>query len=84
MFQNDYLPYARRVPTKPSDLLQVLRRALRERRNDLGLTQEEVADVLGMAVRHYQKIEAGELNITLRTLARVASAVRTSPADLLK
>jgi transcriptional regulator with XRE-family HTH domain len=48
------------------------------------LTQEEVADILGMAVRHYQKIEAGELNITLRTLARVASAVRTSPSDLLK
>lgn len=47
------------------------------------MTQEDVADMLGMVARQYQKIEAGQVNITLRTLTRIAKALRSNPADLL-
>lgn len=56
---------------------------LRRQRSVLGLSQEEVAERLGMATRHYQKIESGELNVTMATLCRVADALRVEPAALL-
>jgi DNA-binding Xre family transcriptional regulator len=37
-----------------------------------------------IATRHFQKLEAGELNLTLRTLCRLAEALEVRPADLLK
>ena len=40
-------------------------RALRERR---GLTQDHLAHLAGLATRHLQKIEAGQVNVTLRTV----------------
>lgn len=49
----------------------------------LGLSQEEVAERIGIATRHYQKIEAGELNVTVATLCKVADALRTEAATLL-
>lgn len=47
------------------------------------MTQEAVAKRLHMVPRHYQKIEAGELNITLATLCRLAIALRVTPSQLL-
>ena len=47
-------------------------RVLRERR---GLTQDHLAYVAGLATRHLQKIEAGQVNVTLRTIARLAAAL---------
>jgi transcriptional regulator with XRE-family HTH domain len=49
---------------------------LKRRRKELGMTQEDVADALGMVARQYQKIEAGETNLTLRTLVRLGLALR--------
>lgn len=57
--------------------------ALKRRRKALSLSQEDVADLLGMVTRQYQKIEAGEVNVTLRTLARLATVLRTEPRDLI-
>lgn len=48
------------------------------------MTQEDVADRLGMVVRQYQKIESGEVNVTLRTLTRIAKVLESRPADLLR
>jgi transcriptional regulator with XRE-family HTH domain len=36
-----------------------------------------------MNLRHWQKIEAGEINVTLNTLAKLAQALGVDPADLL-
>ncbi len=36
-----------------------------------------------MNLRHWQKVEAGELNVTLRTLARLGCALETEAADLI-
>lgn len=49
---------------------------LKRRRAHLKLTQEEAADRCGVAVRHYQKLEAGQVNLTLRTLVRVSVAMK--------
>jgi transcriptional regulator with XRE-family HTH domain len=56
--------------------------ALKRRRLELGLTQEDAADALGMVTRHYQKIESGKTNVTLRTLTRLALALRVEVRDL--
>jgi transcriptional regulator with XRE-family HTH domain len=48
-------------------------RALRVAR---GLTQEALALRVGMGWRHLQKIEAGEVNLTLRTICRFAAALQ--------
>jgi transcriptional regulator with XRE-family HTH domain len=47
------------------------------------MTQEAVAERLHMVPRHYQKIEAGELNVTLSTLCKLALALRVKPRTLL-
>jgi hypothetical protein len=37
----------------------------------------------GIAVRHYQKIEAGEVNITLKTLENLSHALKSNVKNLL-
>ena len=37
-----------------------MRENLRKARKEKGLTQQAVADLLGIGLRYYQKIEAGE------------------------
>lgn len=39
-----------------------MRGNLKKARKDAGLTQQEMADKLGLGLRHYQKVEDGELN----------------------
>jgi hypothetical protein len=34
--------------------------------------------------RHWQKIEAGEVNATLQTLVRIADALHVDPVDLVR
>jgi len=52
-------------------------------RNAKGLTQEKLALQAEMGWRHLQKIEAGEVNVTLLTLAQLAKALGVDPATLL-
>jgi transcriptional regulator with XRE-family HTH domain len=56
---------------------------VRALRADRGLTLEQAAERAEMAWRHWQKVEAGEVNATLRTLARLAEALGTTAAELL-
>ena len=58
---------------KPS-LQRRLTAGLKRQRKRLGWSQERAAEALGIVPRHYQKIEAGELNVTLRTLDRLCRA----------
>jgi transcriptional regulator with XRE-family HTH domain len=58
-----------------------LAKKAREKRTDLDLTQEAVAEAAGLSPRHYQKFEAGELNVTLKTLCRVADALKVPLRD---
>lgn len=49
-----------RATTRLGDVIRKRRRALR-------LTQEDAAEKIGIASRHYQKLEAGSVNVTLLT-----------------
>jgi transcriptional regulator with XRE-family HTH domain len=52
-----------------------LAEAVRRRRLELTLTQEAAAASVKMAPRHYQKLEAGQLNVTLRTLTTLVTVL---------
>lgn len=56
---------------------------LRELRSRSGLTQEEAARKVGIGWRHYQKIEAAEVNLSLTTLCRLAEVFAVGPDSLL-
>src|SRR5919199_5847457 len=70
--------------TPPDTLLETLARRVRACRRDLGLTQEELADRAGLNPRHVQKIEAGELNVTIGTLSALAIALGVTITDLIE
>lgn len=54
------------------------------RRKELGLSREAAAHEADMDVRHWAKVETGDHGVTLRTLAKLAVALRVEPSDLLK
>lgn len=56
-------------------------RLLRQGRD---ISQDELSSRAGLAVRHLQKLEAGEVNATLKTLAAVGAALGVDPQALLQ
>lgn len=56
---------------------------LRGRRNAIGLTQEGVAEKIGISLRFYQMIERGEKSVSLDTLIRLSKALTISVDYLL-
>jgi len=65
-------------------LMRTVGRNVRSARLKAGLTQEEAASRSEIDVKHLQKIETGSINVTLRSLARLAFALRTTPELLLR
>ncbi len=57
---------------------------VRRLREKAGWTQEQAADVMEIATRHYQKIEAGDVNVTVATLVRVAKAFEVDVKSLFE
>ncbi len=57
---------------------------IRKLRNQRGLSQEEFASVCGVNRSYMGRIERGELNLTLDTLAKVGKGLGTSVWALLK
>jgi transcriptional regulator with XRE-family HTH domain len=56
---------------------------LREARERLGLTQEQVADRSGVHSTEVSRIEAGKRDPQVSTLRRLAAAVEVKPGQLL-
>lgn len=48
------------------------------------MTQETLSAEAMLAPRHLQKIEAGEVNVTLKTLAAIAGALGVHPESLFR
>jgi transcriptional regulator with XRE-family HTH domain len=80
-------PYRRfTVPGRPNlpsaqDRLAASSKRLRTR---LGWTQEKAAETAGLNIRHYQKIEEGSVNVTLKTVEQVAEAFGVDLIELLR
>jgi len=62
----------------------VLGANIRRLRKAKGLTQEQLAHEAGMAMRYVAGVERGEENPSLRFLVKIAEALDTEPATLLK
>lgn len=57
---------------------------IRRLRKEKGLTQEQLAHEAGMAMRYVAGVERGEENPSLRFLVKIAEALGTEPAGLLR
>lgn len=54
------------------DTLQIMGQRLRELRTERKLPQRELAGVLNVTLRHYQRVEHGEINLPVLTLCALA------------
>ena len=67
-----------------SKINQKLAKRLRQLRKKHKLTQEQTAELAGMDIRHYQKLESRSPNSpTLDTLAKLAKAFKITLSELL-
>ena len=76
------LGVAQRAGTE-TELRERLALNVRKLRESAGLTLEQAAERSGMYWRHWQKVEAGEVNATLKTLVRLGLALDVDPGELV-
>jgi transcriptional regulator with XRE-family HTH domain len=57
---------------------------IRRLRKAKGLTQEQLAHESEIAMRYIAGVERGEENPSLKYLVKIADALETEPADLLR
>ncbi len=66
----------KKIQSKPSKIFLKIGMLIREKRLELGLTQEELALKVGMNQPDISKIEEGRKNITLETLVRLCKVLK--------
>lgn len=64
--------------------LKKIGQSIRNARKRAGLRQIDVNKKTGLSYRHYQSIEAGEINLTVETLCRLARLFRVPASSFLK
>lgn len=57
---------------------------VKQLRNERGMTQEELSQRSGLAIRFLQDIEAGNKQASIKTVFRLADAFEVSPNDLVE
>lgn len=65
------------------DALLVVGARIRAERKRLGLSQEALANAVGLHRTYIGGVERGERNVGLRNLVRIARALHIHPAELL-
>jgi transcriptional regulator with XRE-family HTH domain len=80
----DYLGMPR-LSSKTDKNKQLVRlgAAIRAKRKELGVSQEELAITAGVERSNMGKIERGENNLSVLNLVRVAEALDSTAADIL-
>ncbi len=59
-------------------------RAVRQKRNKLGVSQEEFADMCGLDRTYIGGIERGERNVALQNIEKIAKAFGASLSDMFR
>lgn len=62
--------------------LKALGIAFRQRREKLGMTNEQVAEAADINVNYYARIERGEINTSVRKLVAIADALTSDFSKL--
>lgn len=57
---------------------------VRARRNELGLSQEALADVAGLHWTFVGQVERGRRNLTLHNILKIARGLGVDPGDLVQ
>ncbi len=65
-------------------LLLYIAANVRQIRSKRGLTQEALAEAVGVDLRFIQKVESGKASVSLGTLVALAEALAVKPGVLLK
>ncbi len=74
----------RRVsPAEPARVIQGVGRRIAERRAQLDMTQDQLAEALGVSVQYVNRLEAGE-NLTIRSLVQIANLLGLTITELFE
>ena len=65
------------------ELQRIVGRNLRLHRQQMGLSQEQFAEQIGVHRTYMGGLERGERNLTLKALERIAVLINVDPRDLL-
>ena len=68
---------------KDDEMLRELGIEIRSRRKALRMTQEKLADEVGVTFKHVSDIERGRTSLSAILLVRIATALKVTPNDLL-
>ncbi|MFN8655983.1 MAG: helix-turn-helix transcriptional regulator [Candidatus Obscuribacterales bacterium] len=74
----------REKPADADPLLAGVSRAIQERREEIGLSQEEVAHRAGLHRTYISDIERGARNPSLKTLSRLSEALEVPTSSLIR
>lgn len=76
-----YYPY---MATKHDEnITKELSNKLKTAREQLELTQDEVAKLTNISSNYYAKIERGEINVTLKNLNKLIKALKINASEIL-
>jgi len=67
-----------------SELQAHFGKTVREARQKAGLTQAALADLAGLTQQYVARIEAGQINPTLATMAAIARVLNLDGGDVLR
>jgi transcriptional regulator with XRE-family HTH domain len=67
-----------------SELQAHFGKTVREARQKAGLTQAALADLAGLTQQYIARIEAGQINPTLATMAAIARVLHLDGGDMLR
>lgn len=65
-----------------TDIKKLLGRRIKELRTKKGLTQEKLAELVGVGERNLSKIECGNNFVTSETLTNILNALEVEPSEL--
>ncbi|MBQ6637830.1 MAG: helix-turn-helix transcriptional regulator [Lachnospiraceae bacterium] len=63
---------------------EILGSRIKEIRNARNLTQEQIADTIGMSRQRYARIERGENSVTLENLSAIAKVLDVTVGDITR
>jgi len=62
--------------------LKLIGANLSKTRKSLGFTQEKFAEMINIDYKYYQRIELGDVNITMKTLYKLCESLKIDPISL--